>query len=174
MPVNHRWNHDLGSTPERLQTDIVWHCIREPPLRIGKAFARHGSRFGHNRETNMQKIIPALVLAGAVALGGCAYNDPTVESAATGAAVGAATGALGGAVIGGVSPVEGAAAGAVVGGLAGAVTANTGNNGTVTETDGGAYGTGTTGTYGTGPNTYDPGPPPPPSRATTRRRGERG
>lgn len=123
----------------------------------------------------MRKVIPTLMLAGAVALGGCAYNDPTVESAATGAAVGAAAGALGGAVIGGVSAVEGAAAGAVVGGVAGAVTANTRNDGIVTETDGGPYGAGTTGTYGTAaPNAYDPGPPPPPSRATTRRRGERG
>jgi hypothetical protein len=71
----------------------------------------------------------AIVLASSVSLGACATNDRTLESAATGAAVGGVGGAAVGAVVPGVSLIEGAAVGAAVGGLAGAIWADNNQDG---------------------------------------------
>lgn len=61
--------------------------------------------------------------AAALALGGCTtWDDDTLESAGTGAAIGAAAGAGVGAVTD-VDVIEGAAAGAAAGGVIGAVAA---------------------------------------------------
>ena len=78
----------------------------------------------------MLRPLLAPLFACAVAVGGCATNDPyaerdrSLERAATGAAIGGAAGAAAGAVVDGVSPVEGAIGGAVVGGAVGAATAD--------------------------------------------------
>lgn len=71
----------------------------------------------------------AIALASSISLGACATNDRTLETAATGAAVGGLGGAAVGAVIPGVGIIEGAAVGAVVGGLAGAVWADNNQDG---------------------------------------------
>ena len=92
----------------------------------------------------------AIVLASTISLGACATNDRTLESAATGAAVGGLGGAAVGAVVPGVSIIQGAAVGAAIGGLGGAVWAD--NN-----QDGYADGYVREGTYYAGqPQGYDP------------------
>lgn len=81
----------------------------------------------------MNKSVTAILLAGAMSLGACStsnrYNDDTLESAGTGAAIGAVAGAGVGAVVGGLSPIEGAAIGAAVGGIGGAIWADQDNDG---------------------------------------------
>jgi ABC-type antimicrobial peptide transport system permease subunit len=92
----------------------------------------------------MKKLALTAVLAGSLALTGCATHpygqDPYYGSqygyqqhhgqtdqagrAAAGAVIGGAAGAIGGAIIPGVSPVTGAVAGAILGGVAGAVINN--------------------------------------------------
>lgn len=80
----------------------------------------------------MKRVLLASMVAGSVAVSGCAtnpygygYNDPYANQqtrrAATGAAIGGAAGAVAGAVIPGVNPIQGAVAGAVLGGVLGAV-----------------------------------------------------
>ncbi len=77
----------------------------------------------------MKRLVLASIIAGSLALPGCAtdpygtgYNsNPQAQRAVTGAAIGGALGAATGAVVGGVSPIEGAAVGAILGGVAGAV-----------------------------------------------------
>ena len=126
----------------------------------------------------MKKQLMAVLMAGSVALAGCAStyaeNDEVLEGAGTGAAVGAVAGAGLGAVIGGLNPIEGAAIGAAVGGLAGAIWADSNN-------DGYADGYVREGQYYQGaPQGYAPGsyaPPPPPAYTPPppiRRSGERG
>ncbi len=63
----------------------------------------------------MRKVIVMTLLAGGLALGGCARNY-----AGEGAAVGAAVGAGVGAVVGGVGVAEGGAIGAAAGAVGGA------------------------------------------------------
>lgn len=80
----------------------------------------------------MKKTITTIVIAGTVALGGCARNyddDRALQGVGTGAAVGALAGAGVGAVVGGISPIEGALVGAAVGGIAGAIWADRDNDG---------------------------------------------
>lgn len=92
----------------------------------------------------------AIVLASSISLGACATNDRTLETAATGAAVGGLGGAAIGAVVPGVSVITGAAVGAAIGGLSGAVWAD--NN-----QDGYADGYVREGNYYAGqPSGYDP------------------
>ena len=90
----------------------------------------------------MKKQIFAAVLAGSVAVSGCATNryadseyttssDETLEGAGTGAVVGGAVGAGVGAVVGGINPLAGALIGAAVGGIAGAIWADRNNDGQV-------------------------------------------
>jgi len=101
----------------------------------------------------MKKFLVLAPLAAAMAVGGCTTaNDETVESAATGAAIGGVAGAGLGAAVGGLSPIEGAIIGAAVGGLAGAVWADQDNDG---RADGYYY----NGQYYQG---QPPAPPPPP------------
>jgi hypothetical protein len=71
----------------------------------------------------------AIVLASTISLGACTTNDRTLETAATGAAVGGVGGAAVGAVVPGVSVIEGAAVGAAIGGLTGAVWADSNHDG---------------------------------------------
>ena len=132
----------------------------------------------------MRKQLLAVLMAGSVAVGGCAStyaeNDEVLEGAGTGAALGAVAGAGLGAVVGGLNPIEGAAIGAAGGGLAGALWADSNN-------DGYADGYVREGQYYEGaPSGYAPPPPPgayappPPSPAymppppVRRRSGERG
>ncbi len=80
----------------------------------------------------MTKPTIAILLAGAIAAGGCTTASGERDmfaSAGTGAAVGAGVGAGAGALIGGLSPIEGALIGAAVGGLAGAVWADSDRDG---------------------------------------------
>jgi hypothetical protein len=78
---------------------------------------------------NMKKSL-VILAAAALPLGACAstYEDDTLASAGTGAAIGAAGGA-GVAAIAGGDLLTGAAIGAAVGGLAGAVWADRNNDG---------------------------------------------
>jgi hypothetical protein len=71
----------------------------------------------------------AIVLASTISLGACTTSDSTLETAATGAAVGGVGGAAVGAVVPGVSVIEGAAVGAAIGGLTGAVWADSNHDG---------------------------------------------
>lgn len=78
----------------------------------------------------MTKSLALLLGAATLSLGACTtYNDDTLASAGTGAAIGGVAGAGAGAVIGGLSPIEGALIGAAVGGVAGAVWADRDNDG---------------------------------------------
>lgn len=116
----------------------------------------------------MNRVYATLLLAGTISLGACTnYDDRTLESAGTGAAIGAGVGAVGGAVIPGVSPIEGALAGAAVGAVAGTIAADRDNDGRVD----GYYRDGTYYPYEPG---YAPPPPPPYQPAPVYRSGERG
>lgn len=98
----------------------------------------------------MNKSFAAMLMAGSLSLSACTTavsGDETVNSAATGAAIGGVAGAGVGAVVGGLSPLAGAVIGAAVGGLAGAVWADRDNDGR------------TDGYYRNG--TYYEGAPPP-------------
>ena len=127
----------------------------------------------------MKRPIVAAMIAGSVALGGCASTgygeDPTLAGAGTGAAVGGLAGAGVGAVVGGINPLQGALIGAAVGGIAGAVYADRNNDGAVDGYyRGGQYyeGAPSEQAYSEPPPApyYPPAPPPPP----VRRSGERG
>jgi uncharacterized membrane protein len=79
----------------------------------------------------VRKSTIAILLAGSISLGACttAPNNKTLETAATGAAVGGVGGAAVGAVVPGVSVIQGAAVGAAIGGLTGAVWADNNQDG---------------------------------------------
>lgn len=77
----------------------------------------------------MHKMFLTIGAAAALPLGACAsYNDPTLASAGTGAAIGAVGGA-GVAALAGSDLLTGAVIGAAVGGVAGAVWADRDNDG---------------------------------------------